>query len=262
MDTKHPAEEDLVLFAFGEAGDVGPIGPHVERCASCQAVLRDVQRTLRAVDAHQIPERGPSYGAETWARIQPRLGPPPVGSWRLWFAPTRLVYAAGVAILLVAAFFAGRYSLRVPPPERAGILTPAPPAPANAAATPVRDPVLLVAVGDHLERSQMVLVELMNQPADNRVDISEAQERARALVPANRLIRQTADEAGELMVADVLDAVERALVEVANGPSHLSGADFRRIRDRIEAQDIVFRIRVLDSQVRQREDAAWPRARS
>ncbi len=106
----------------------------------------------------------------------------------------------------------------------------------------------------------MVLVELMNRPADGSVDISASQEWARDLVPTNRLIRQTADEAGERVVADVLDDLERLLVEIANSPSRLSSAEFRQVRERIEAQGIVFKIRVLDTQVRQREQTVPARA--
>ena len=88
------------------------------------------------------------------------------------------------------------------------------------------------------------------------VDISGTQEWARDLVPTNRLIRLTANEAGERVVADVLDDLERVLVEIANSPSHLSGMEFQQIRQRVEAQGIVFKIRVLDTQVRQREQGA------
>ena len=79
-------------------------------------------------------------------------------------------------------------------------------------------------------------------------------------MPTNRLIRQTANEAGERVVADVLDDLERLLVEIANSPSRLSSAEFQQVRQRIEAQGIVFKIRVLDTQVRQREEAGAPHA--
>lgn len=102
----------------------------------------------------------------------------------------------------------------------------------------------------------MALVEMMNRPADGSVDISSTQEWARDLVPTNRLIRLTAVEAGERVVSDVLDDLERVLVEIANSPSTLSGAEFQQMRERVEAQGIVFKIRVLDTQVRHREQAA------
>jgi hypothetical protein len=257
----HPDEEQLVLFFYGEADGRDAIESHLATCPACEATLRELRRTLAAVDVHAIPERGPGYGADVWARLQPRLERQAAPSWFSWFAPRRLAFAGGLAVLLVAAFVAGRYSIRQPP-RQAAVAPPSGARPVPAAGGPatsagaVRDRVLLVAVGDHLERSQMVLVEMMNRPTDATVDISGTQEWARDLVPNNRLIRLTANEAGERMVADVLDDLERVLVEIANSPSKLSGAEFRQIRERVEAQGIVFKIRVLDSQVRQREQAA------
>jgi len=251
----HPTEEDLVLFHYGEAGDPARTAAHLDACAECRASLRGLQAMLGTVDAHAVPERGPGYGAEVWARVQQRLEQEPRRAW--WWtllAPRRLALVGGVAVLVVAAFVAGRFSHQPsvssqPPASRPGVEQAA-----AAAAEPVRERILLVAVGDHLERSQMVLVELMNSPVGRRMDISGTQEWARDLVPANRLYRQAAVDTGEPGVADVLDDLERVLVEIANSPSHLSSVEFERIRQRIEEQGIVFKIRVLDSQVRDRED--------
>jgi hypothetical protein len=248
----HPSDEQLVLFSYGEADGREAVAAHVEACVACQTTLRDLRRTLASVHTHQIPERGDGYGADVWARIQDRLERAPARTWLSWFAPRHLAFAGGIAVLLVAAFLAGRYSLRSP--SQQARVTPAP-----AGTTPqvqVRDRVLLVAVSDHLERSQMVLVEMMNRPTDGQVDITATQEWARDLVPTNRMIRQTAYETGERVVADVLDELERLLVEIANSPSRLSSAEFQQIRQRIEAQGIVFKIRVLDSQMRHRERVA------
>jgi hypothetical protein len=247
----HPTEEDLVLFFYGEAADQDATTAHVEACDECQALLRGLKAMLDAVDAHPVPDRGPGYGAEVWARVQQRLEQEPARTWLSWFVPRRLALAAGVAVLVVAAFVAGRLSQSPAAPTQARADRPA--NVEQAAAAPVRERILLVAVGDHLERSQIVLVELMNSPVGSKMDISGSQEWARDLVPANRLFRQTAVETGERGVADVLDALERVLVEIANSPSRLSSAEFERIRSRIEEQGIVFKIRVLDSQVRERE---------
>ena len=42
-------------------------------------------------------------------------------------------------------------------------------------------------------------------------------------------------------------------MEVANGPSELSKADFERVRQRIDSQGIIFKVRVLGERVRDRE---------
>ncbi len=100
----------------------------------------------------------------------------------------------------------------------------------------MRERVLLVAVGDHLERSQMVLVELVNANPDRKMDISDEQKWAEDLLVANRLYRQTAARTGDENVAVVLEDLERVLVEIAHSPSTLSREELAEIRKRIESQ--------------------------
>ncbi len=258
-DSRHASDDELVLLFYGET-DVGEgVAGHVESCEACRANLAGLRRTLAVVDRHQIAGRDEGYGGEVWAHVQRELDRPTASRWPSWFAPRRLAFAGGLAVLLAAAFLAGRFSSNpARPPTTVADRKPVPTPPVNGAsgAPVVRDRVLLVAVGDHLERSQMVLVELMNRPADGPVNISDTQEWARELVPTNRLIRETADDANEPVVADVLDALERTLVELANSPSELSKSEFEQVRRRIDGQGLVFKIRVLDSQVREREQKA------
>ncbi|MGE5359924.1 MAG: hypothetical protein ACM3NQ_12985 [Bacteroidales bacterium] len=256
----HPSDDQLVLLFYGEAPADRDAAEHAEHCEECAARLRSLERTLAAVDSHAIPDPGANYGAMVWARIEPRLAAPSRLRWLFaWLAPRRLAFAGAVALLVVAAFVAGRYSSAPTSPALVadkGVAKAPQPA---ATAAQVRDRVLLVAVGDHLERSKMVLVELMNSPEAASMDISGTQEWARELVPTNRLIRQTANDAGEKGVADVLEDLERVLVEIANSPSRISSAEFEQIRQRVEAQGLVFKIRVLDSQLQQREVPVAPK---
>jgi hypothetical protein len=133
------------------------------------------------------------------------------------------------------------------------------PGPAPQALTPaVRERVLLVAIGDHLERSQMVLVELANAPSGEPLDVSAERASASDLVSANRLYRQTAARSGEPALAAVLEELERILVEVAAGPEQLSPGDLAELQRRIESRGLLFKIRVVGSQVRGREKAKPP----
>ena len=113
--------------------------------------------------------------------------------------------------------------------------------------------ILLVAVGDHLERSQMVLVELANAPRQGTVDISGERLLAEELLGANRLYRQAAATTGDSGMADVLDELERMLVEIAHSPDQASPKELEAIRSRLEAQGILFKIRAFGTQVRERE---------
>ena len=88
------------------------------------------------------------------------------------------------------------------------------------------------------------------------VDISAEQLWAENLLANNRLYRQTAARAGENKVASVLDDLERLLVEVASGPSQLTHEEAQAMRKRIEAGGLLFKVKVLGSQMRERERAA------
>jgi hypothetical protein len=113
--------------------------------------------------------------------------------------------------------------------------------------------VLLVAVGDYLERSQMVLIELANLNARGSVDISSEQERAGDLVTETRLYRQTAAHTGDTNIDNVLEELERVLVDITHEPSKISPEALGSLRQRLQSEGILFKIRVLGSNVRNQD---------
>lgn len=245
---KHLNEEQLILYFYGEgaAREAAAAEEHLAGCAECRsqfdALKRDLATVARATPA--VPERGEAYGAEVWSRIAPRLHerPEPAVDWRAWFRMPRLAWAGAMASMLLVAFLLGRMG------------TTTEPAMDMVAAADVRGRILNDAVGDHLERSQMLLVELSNTPSSGSVDISMEQQWAEDLVETNRLYRETATLAGETGLSSVLDELDRVLVEIRNSPSQLSAADLARFRTRIDST--LFKVRVLGSQVRERERQA------
>jgi hypothetical protein len=243
---RHPSEDDLVLYHYRESGRAGEIEAHLGTCESCRSSYRALTGVLAAVESTPVPEPDEAFEARMWHRLEPALADAAGPGWTSIFRPARLAFAGAVGALVVAAFLVGRHY----PPAPA---TPAPPTAAAASHEPARDRILLVAVGDHLERSQIALVELVNAQAQDEMDISTEQRRARDLVAANRLYRQAAAREGEAVVASVLDDLERVLLEVAHGPSKLSSTEFDRVRQRIESQGIIFKVRVVESNVRERQ---------
>ena len=92
------------------------------------------------------------------------------------------------------------------------------------------------------------------------IDVSDAQAWAADLVDANRLYRQAAIRDGDTMVADVLDELERNLLEIVHGPSTLTPAQLDQLRVRLDAAALLFKVRVLHDELRERETApASPR---
>jgi hypothetical protein len=234
---EHLQEEQLILHYYGESENAIAVDGHLAGCDQCRAEYRSLMRTLNSID-EPVPVRGADYGAEVWKKIAPQVGVR--GWWRDWFAPKRWVPIGAVAALVMAAFLSGRYYQQTQ-------------GPVQTAAGQVRERVLLVAVGDHLERSKMVLVELMNAQPGEELNIAAEKTIAENLVESNRLFRQTANATGESAVAGVLDDLERVLLEIAHGPEQLSGDQLNEIRHRIESQGLLFKVRVVESQVRARE---------
>jgi hypothetical protein len=256
----HLTEEELVLYHYGDAAGTAAIDEHLGACPACQAGLEELRLTLAAVDQLPVPARGDEYGAAVWARIQPGLAQPPSG-WRERLrevlTPRKLAWAGAAAALFLAAFVAGSRVGWLPsgvaPAPKVAQTPPAASQPTGADRQRVQADVLMMAVGDHLERSQVTLSELVNTQGGPEVDISDEQQRVRDLVSENRLYRQTALRTGEPAVASVLDDLERVLVEVANGPSTMNEAEFDQVRKRIDRQGIIFKVRVFGERVREAE---------
>jgi len=104
-------------------------------------------------------------------------------------------------------------------------------------------------MGDYLDRSQMVLVELANANSKEPLDISAEQARAHDLISETRLYKQTAAKTDNTSVTGILDELERVMLDIAHGPSQLSPEDLERFRARLEAEGILFKIRVVNSNV-------------
>jgi hypothetical protein len=234
---KHLSDDELVLHYYGEEGEPAPIAQHLALCAECRSNYQALQLVLSTVDAAPVPERAADYGATVWGRIEPRL---PRRSWWSFRLPRWWALVPLTAMLLAAAFLAGRLSTKPDPAVAAG---------------QVRERILLVAVGDHLDRSQMVLAELSNAPdGKGKIDISEERAWAEDLLDDNRLYRQTAHITGDTAVASVLDDLERMLLEIAHSPAELSGNQLEQLQQEIRDQGLLFKVRVVGSQVRQREN--------
>ena len=84
--------------------------------------------------------------------------------------------------------------------------------------------------------------------------------RAEQLVADNRLYRQAATANGNVALAAVLDELERVLVDVAAGPETLAAADLVEVRQRIENKGRSCKVRVLSSEIRERQKTRNPRA--
>ena len=245
----HPSEQDLVLYFYGDVPDAASVEIHLAECKSCADEFAQLRATLSAIDL-PIPERAPDYEAQLWSTLRPRLEvaeAPARSAWAAMLQPRHWITAGALALIIVAAFLAGRISNtnmhstgdlgKVDRPKSGG------------------DRVLMVAVGDHLDRTEMILVELTNTRAEGKVDISAERDAAQSLVNENRLYRQTAQRDKDPEIAGVLDQVERVLIDIAHRPDSVSGKELEALQHQIESQGVLFKVRVIESKVKARSKA-------
>jgi hypothetical protein len=241
---RHLTDEELLLDFYdeGTAVDRTRVRTHLEHCEQCRALDQELRSVLTAVDTASITEPPSGFEREMWARIEPLL--PVQQTWRTrWNGMMpRLAVAASIGILVVAAFTAGRVWER-PHPTASGRVDED---------QTLNERLLRAEVEDHLERSQRVLAELVN--ADYQIATPIAGDRARAadLVAAGRLYRRSAEQTGDSEIGGLLEDLERVLVEVANGPADIAPEELARLRQRIDDQDLVFRVRVVAREIRER----------
>lgn len=242
--TGHLTHDDAVLHFYGDSGqDAATIDAHLADCAACRDAFARLRDTLAAVEALPPEEPPPGFEARLWARIEPELH---VSPWRRLLAwQTVFVPALAAAGLVLAAFAAGWFARPAAPVDAAtAVATPGPTTDEG------RDRVLAMAVGDHLDRSGIVLTELLNEPAPGADGLAAERAAASDLVATSRLYRQSAGESGDDALVRTLDELERVLIEIANAPADLSPDDLAALRAQIERRDLLFRVRVLSEGLR------------
>jgi len=272
MHAQHISDEDLLLDYYGEITPEqrAVMRAHLESCAECRALDRELRAVLALVDSEPMPEAPPGFEREMWARLEPVVSgssrtsvvsgfsrtnevhlkadtTKPDTTWSFEFP--RWALAASVAALAVGSFALGRiWDTPTTSPQQV----------ANSDARELSERMLRSEVEEHLERSQRVLVELANTDDSAPVLLASDRERAADLVAAGRLYRRSAEEMGDADTRDLIEDVERVLVEIANGPDVESSNDLSQVRARITDQDLIFRLRVMTAAMQARERRAQP----
>jgi hypothetical protein len=234
---KHLDEAELVEHYYEESVSMADCERHLKSCPACAKRYAELRRDLDGVTATAPPARGEEYGEQVWRSIRGSLPvyEKPKRSWIRYWQP--LGWAAACALLLAVAFVAGRQWERKQAPSVAVATDPH-----------ARQRVVIVVLGDHLDRSERLLVEL-NHADGNDFSAIPLRSEARELLASNRLVRQSAMQAGDLEVEASLDRLERLLMELANEPEEPSEADLNRLRQEMNTDGLLFDIRVLRSRV-------------
>jgi len=237
----HLSEEQIVLHCYGDADGAGEIDQHLNACSDCRGRFEQVQNLLRQIEPTEVPDPPATFEEKTWLNVRDRL-PQRRSGFQQWIfgATGKWAWGGALALLLAAAFVAGRFWPRNVHQNPVN----------NLAADPHQ--IVLVAVGDHLERSQMLLVEIMNADAKDTPALAGEQREARDLLDSNHLYVASAQRVGDPQIARLLDELGRVLTDIANGPSEISPADLEQIRGRIQSDGLLFKVRVVGSEVNSR----------
>jgi hypothetical protein len=245
---KHLTEEELIERYYGE--DEADAALHLEGCRECAATYAALQADLAEIGTVEPPLRDDVYGEQIWSSLSQLL--PTYSSHRqtrlrigLWLS---LSAATACAILVAAAFYAGRvWEHRQIHPTVAN--SPKPP----------EHRVVVVLLSDHLDRSERLLVQLKHIDADDTEMIPTLRDEARRLLAANRTYQEHAEEKRDPATTEALDHLNRLLTEFANQPDDLDAAAITRLQHQMEADGLLFEVRVLRSRLPDRH--AEPKSR-
>jgi hypothetical protein len=234
---KHLEEAELVEHYYAESPNMGESERHLKACPVCSKRYAELCRVLDAVDTPTAPARKEDYVEQIWQSIGaclPRYEKPK-SSWFRFYRP--LGWAAACVLLVAVAFVAGRKWERKQGSSVAVAVDPQ-----------ARHRVVIVVLGDHLDRSERLLVQL-NHAEGSDLSALPLRSEARELLASNRLLRQSEMQAGNLNVEASLDQLERLLMELSNEPDTLTEADLDRLRHEMNTDGLLFDIRVLRSRV-------------
>ena len=249
----HLTDEDLVRHFYGDGTveDEAGVDEHLRACGECRASWEELTATLKMVDASDAPDPDPEFETRLWARVQPALPVrPDDNAWHPSIGPflrrpvAFLALAASLA-LVVAASVLGIHARR-PAPVAVAPVVAAAPDPAG------RERVLLTGLDDHFQRSEMLLVEILNAPTTNGDELGFERQTADDLVDWSRVYRAAAHQNGNERMAQMLEDLESVMVEIARSPDQMDREEARSLRSRIEDDNLLFKVRAVSQQIQDR----------
>jgi hypothetical protein len=237
---KHLSDEELVLIYYNEPGASRDARIHLAQCEHCRAGAASLAETLNLCSEWSVPDVAPGFGKAMWAQLAPRLRNQSHRSWfRPSFPPRALLWAAGIAALMIVAFVAGRSSRNQPARTAFAGLSP------QASAR-----ILAISLADHFDRAEMLLTEISNISETEQSDLAAARDRAHDLVDEGRLMRQALGKQEDNAVLPLVDQVERFMLEVANTPDPAGAAEIRGLKQQMDSDSLLFKVRIVETNLR------------
>ena len=251
----HLTEAELVAHAYADGEDQDATGAHLAQCPECSRNYSSLRSDLAEMKFPEPPPRGSTYGDQVWASISGRLPAYEArdekqlrGRWLQsgWLRGRRLQgfgYAAACAGLAVCAFIGGRmWEHKQAPSVVANRSQQSRPAMAQSP-----QPVVVVILSDHLDRSEQLLVELKHADPNSPKTVSPLRDEARSLLAANGLCREEATQDNDPALATALDRLGHLLADLADQPGAVNSANITRLQKEMNADGLLFEVRVLRS---------------
>lgn len=236
----HLTDEQLVAYFYKESRQVEDIANHLRECSVCAETYAVLGSDLTAIEPITVPARDALYGERVWQSIRNSI---PVyeqkrqGLRHRFSNLQALSFATACALLIAVAFLTGRQWENH---QRASQIQ-------TAADNQPLPPNVLAVLGDHLDRTERLLVALKH--ADSAESTAPLKAEAHDLLSANRLYRESATKADDPALAAALDRLERVLVEIANEPDNASPARLAELQEELNTDGVLFEVRVLRSRV-------------
>ena len=247
----HLSEEQLIEHYYEESPQPARIARHLRECKGCAETYAELRSDLDAIQPIAVPARDAAHGERVWLSIRnfvPMYQPKPQRLSPRFSNLKGLSFATACCLLIAVAFLAGRQweNYRRPPQIQ------------TASNNPIRQPIVLVVLGDHLGRSERFLVALRH--GDSGESTAWVKAEAQDLLSANRLYRESANKSGDPAFAAALDRLERVLVEIANEPDDASPARLAELQTELNTDGLLFEVRVLRSHVQDEQAEQQPAA--
>jgi hypothetical protein len=232
------AKNLIILELYGELeeSEKARLHEHLKGCADCARELSLTKKVFAVLDEVEPAAEPSTDWDRTWDRVQAGIAGPPArrrperaSGWRWAFAGT------GLALVLVAGIFIGRYAL-APSPEPIG---------ASAAVVAPAPNGIRPAFAAHLEDLKPILLDYAHyvpgEKSGRKISVDE--EVLRGLILQNILLKRKLVEK-DPAAADLLDDLDLVLKEITNrgtrGPQ-----DPARIRDLIEQRGVLFKMEIM-----------------
>ncbi|MBC7361544.1 MAG: zf-HC2 domain-containing protein [Candidatus Aminicenantes bacterium] len=263
MNRCHKYKRDLVAYLSNELAPsrAQEVAEHLKHCSACQKEVEEIKRlfsmskdfktelqeVMSTVDWDKLPS---ILTDRVWKREEERQKKL-VDSWfyRWRWQPL----AAGLIFgLLLGAFF----TYFVIKPQKPSFLTARQESKVSVPADFIEKVDLALArreTIDYLDRSQYLILELLQTRKQDEVSIFLTRDKIQQLLTEKKYLNAQLDDVKLLKAKAICDQIELLFLELTQLSSGLSEAELERVREMIEERQLLLKINLVKKELQQSE---------